>query len=190
MKLTLLVFALAAMVSPAASDNNYAPAMELFLQKELVHWSQSDVLLDAVTLQNTRTASYDQATIDALDAQWRSEIGKADTPIISPVLNSDAAKYLRQKVETSGGQITEAFVMDARGLTVAASDITSDYWQGDEEKFTKTFEKGAFAYHFGTVELDRSTHMYQVQISLTLRDPTNGAAIGALTVGVVADTLK
>ncbi len=38
--------------------------------------------------------------------------------------------------------MTEVFVMDARGLNVAASDVTSDYWQGDEEKFSETFPKG------------------------------------------------
>ena len=35
--------------------------------------------------------------------------------------------------------------MDAMGLNVAASDVTSDYWQGDEAKFKKTYAVGSGA---------------------------------------------
>ncbi|MQY42634.1 hypothetical protein GG681_08255 [Epibacterium sp. SM1969] len=190
MKLPVLVCALWTSVSPAAFGNEYAPAMKRFMQDELMSWAQSDVLIAAIKRQNARTNGYTQGDIEELDRQWSSEIGKANTPIITPVLGNAAAHFLRLKVAGSGGQISEAFIMDAQGLTVAASDITSDYWQGDEDKFTQSFGQGADAYHLGEVDLDHSTHMYQVQISLTLHDPDSGTPIGALTVGVVADTLK
>ena len=38
------------------------------------------------------------------------------------------------------------------------------------------------------VELDESTQTYQAQLSFTLVDPATGAAIGAVTVGVNAET--
>jgi hypothetical protein len=38
--------------------------------------------------------------------------------------------------------ITEMFVMDAKGLNVGQSDVTSDYWQGDEAKWQKTYGAG------------------------------------------------
>lgn len=65
--------------------------------------------------------------------------------------------------------------MDARGLNVAASDVTSDYWQGDEEKFSATHEVGAGALHISDVEMDKSTQRYQGQISLTISDPATGS---------------
>ncbi|MGO7624082.1 hypothetical protein ACC687_38970, partial [Rhizobium ruizarguesonis] len=44
--------------------------------------------------------------------------------------------------EASGGKITEIFVMGAKGLNVGQSDTTSDYCQGDEANFQKSFGAG------------------------------------------------
>jgi len=92
-------------------------------------------------------------------------------------------------VAASNGAITEVFVMDAAGLNVTASDVTSDYWQGDEAKHQETFGFGAGAVYFSEVEFDESTQSYQAQVSLALTDPTTGEAIGAITVGLNADLL-
>lgn len=100
-----------------------------------------------------------------------------------------AADFLRQKVEESGGKITEVFITDAKGLNVAVSAPTSDMWQGDEDKFTKVFPTGAEGVLFGDVELDESTQSYEGQISITIVDPATKAAIGTMTVGVNADAL-
>jgi hypothetical protein len=127
--------------------------------------------------------------IDTLDTQWRGEVGSSDTPTITPVLSGAAADFLRQQVEASEGRITEVFIMDARGLNVAASAVTSDYWQGDEAKFSETYGRGADAIHFGDIEFDESTETYQGQISITIMDPATGQAIGAMTVGVDAEAL-
>lgn len=79
--------------------------------------------------------------------------------------------------------------MDARGLNVAASDVTSDYWQGDEAKFSETFPNGAGASHISEVEYDESTQTYQAQISFPIVDPVSNEVVGAATVGVNADAL-
>ena len=79
--------------------------------------------------------------------------------------------------------------MDGRGLNVAASDATSDYWQGDEEKFTETYGKGAGGILVGDIEYDESTQTYQGQVSLAIADPETGAVIGAVTVGLNAEKL-
>ena len=85
--------------------------------------------------------------------------------------------------------ITEVIVMDAKGLNVAASGATSDYWQGDEAKYQETYPKGPGAVHFGEVEFDESSQTYQAQISITVTDPDTGRPIGAMTVGVDAEVL-
>ena len=84
----------------------------------------------------------------------------------------------------SGGLFTEIFVMDARGLNVAQSTVTSDYWQGDEDKFTLSFGAGADAIHLGEIEQDESTQTFQSQVSVAVVDPATGAVIGAITAGV------
>jgi hypothetical protein len=73
---------------------------------------------------------------------------------------------------------------------VAQSDITSDYWQGDEEKWAEVYPKGAGALHLSEVEQDESTQIYQSQISMPVVDPADGAVIGAVTVGVNVEMLQ
>jgi hypothetical protein len=85
--------------------------------------------------------------------------------------------------------VTEAFVMDAKGMNVGMCDATSDYWQGDEAKWQKTYSVGPDAVFVDDVEQDESTQKFQVQTSITVVDPASGKAIGAMTVGLDAESL-
>lgn len=171
-----------------AMASDYQAAMQAYLEGNIRSWSQSPVLVDAITSQNSQTLGYDQAQVDTLDQTWRAEVGNSSSQTINQVMNNAAAEFLRDQVTQSGGRITEVFIMDAQGLNVAASHLTSDMWQGDEAKFQQTYSVGVDAIHFGDVELDESTRRYQAQISLTITD-ASGAAIGAMTVGVDAEAL-
>lgn len=189
MKTLTACTAFAALVATPLIADEFTPAIENFYQSEVANWSSAQVLIDAINTQNGRTAAYDQARIDELDLAWRAEVGAENRPTIDPVLQSAAADFLRGQIEASGGRITEVFIMDARGLNVAASDVTSDFWQGDEAKFSETYPKGPESMHVSDVELDDSTQRYQGQLSVTITDPATGAAIGAMTVGVDAEAL-
>lgn len=177
------IVALMAMASSAAADQ-YESAMREYLDSNIVRWAADPVLVAAIKKQNAETSSFDQARIDYLDAKWRSGRFAENDSLIEEVLSNEAADYLRTQVADSGGAITEAFVMDAKGLNVAASAATSDYWQGDEAKFQQTYMMGANAVHFGDVELDESTGAVQGQISMTIVDSESGNIVGAMTIGV------
>jgi hypothetical protein len=146
------------------------------------------VIVAAIAAQNDRTGGLPQSEIDALDRAWRAELGTGATPTIDSVTTGAAADFLRARVAESGGAITEIFAMDARGLNVASSAVTSDYWQGDEEKWSLTFPKGAGAVHLSEIEFDESTQTYQGQISVTVTD-ADGTPVGAMTIGVNAEAL-
>ena len=189
MKPTLLAAVIAMVAAGSASANDYLPAMQEFLNDNVRGWASNQVLVDAILAQNATTGGYDQASIDAMDLEWRAQVGQSNAPLVTQVLENPAADFLRGQVASSGGIITEVFIMDARGLNVAASGATSDMWQGDEEKFSETFPKGPDAAHFSEVELDESTQTYQGQISVPIVDPASGNVIGAITVGVNAEAL-
>lgn len=172
------------LIAGSAVADEFHDAMTGYYTSFISGWMNDQVLVSAIMAQNTQTASYSQSEIDTLDQTWRGFVGIDDAPIIAPVLNNAAADFLRQQAAASGGIITEAFIMDARGLNVAVSTPTSDYWQGDEEKFTATFPLGSSAVHYGEPELDASTQEIQGQISVTVTDPETGQPVGALTVGV------
>lgn len=173
----------------SASANDYKPAMQAYLDSDVSTWAHSQILIDAIQTQNAKTSGYNQDEIDSLDLAWRAEVGTSSSQMISDVLENEAASFLGEQMGRSGGVISEIFVMDARGLNVAASDVTSDYWQGDEAKFQKTFEVGPGSVHFGDVEFDESTQTYQGQVSIVIVDPASNTPIGAVTIGLNAEAL-
>ena len=181
--------ALLALTAMPALANDFEPAMRGFLETGIKAWASDQILIDAIRSQNADTGGYDRARVESLDQTWRAEVGTSATPTIDPVLENSASDFLREQVAKSNGRITEVFVMDAQGLNVATSAVTSDYWQGDEDKFQKTHGAGPGAVHFGDVEFDESSQTYQGQISITIVDPDTGAPIGAMTVGVDAESL-
>ncbi|GLT10232.1 hypothetical protein ACFQFQ_10365 [Sulfitobacter porphyrae] len=162
------------------------PAMADYIAGDLASWINAPRIVAAVQDQNGRHAGLSAADIEAMDTAWRGQVGVADAPVIAPVLNNPLSDFLREQVALAEGRITEAFVMDNRGLNVATSAVTSDYWQGDEAKFQKTFGAGAGAVFVDEIELDESTQTYQGQVSFALTDPASGEVIGAVTIGLDA----
>ena len=79
--------------------------------------------------------------------------------------------------------------MDNKGFNVGQSDPTSDYWQGDEDKWQKTYLAGPYAMFIDEIEMDESTQTFQSQLSLSIADPDTGQVIGVVTVGVDVDLL-
>ena len=176
------------LTSPVYADE-LTDSLQQFYENELSGWTTDPALVAAITSQNKTTAKYSQAQFDRLDGAWRVEVGQSDTSTITPILENPRSDMLRDRVARYGGQITEIFVMDSVGLNVATSDITSDYWQGDEAKFTEAYGRGPGSVHISEIELDGSTQRYQGQISVTIVDPSNGLAVGAMTIGVDAESL-
>ncbi len=169
---------------PAPAQDDYSAPLTELANGKLRAIAQDPALVSAIMAQNEQSAGYDQAKIDALDQQWRAEVDAADKPLINATLGTDASKFLAAAQADSAGLFTEIFATDAKGLNVAQSTITSDYWQGDEDKFTKSFGAGADAVFLGEIEQDESTQTYQSQVSITVTDPATGAPIGSITAGV------
>ncbi len=150
-------------------------------------WISNSVIINAVKAQNAKNASLGQAEIDKLDKKWRAEVGAGSKPMIDEVLSNALSGFLKNQQAASNGLYTEIFVMDNKGLNVGQSEVTSDYWQGDEAKWKKTFLAGTNAVHIGKVKKDESTQKFQSQLSLPIVD--GGKNIGAITIGISVDEL-
>ncbi|MEL7164042.1 MAG: hypothetical protein AAGL96_01110 [Pseudomonadota bacterium] len=185
MKRTLFV-GLVALCAQAAAASETGDAATAYATEQANTWLMSPDVMSALLAQNAKHEGMDQSTINELDTQWRGEVGMAATPLISSVMNTDASAHLMEHVSAASGMIREVFVMDALGLNVASSAVTSDYWQGDEDKYIKTYMSGPDAVHVSEVEFDESTQSYLVQVSLPITDPNSGDVIGAVTFGLDA----
>ena len=173
-----------------ASANDFEPALRELAKQKIMKIVNDPAIVAAIQARNNDTGGMSEEAIIALDKKWRAEVGGSSTPTITPVLSGDIAEMLRSVRDESEGLFTEIFVMDMVGLNVAASDTTSDYWQGDEAKWQQTYGAGSGAIHISEVEMDESTQSYQSQISVAISDPATNKPIGAATFGVNVEFLE
>ncbi len=145
-------------------------------------WGENPVIVAAVIAQNEKNVSLNE--IKELDAQWQAASDL--TPFMRDLMQNEAAREL-VTLEQSQPYFLEVFVMDNQGALVALTNKTSDYWQGDEAKWQKSFNNGNAAVHISDVEFDDSAAANLVQVSVAVK--SEGKVIGALTVGVNVDEL-
>jgi hypothetical protein len=187
--LALPAFAAGLFASAASAEMAHEPMLRDLVSSQLRAIAQDPAVVAAVKAQNAANVGLSQSDIDRLDKQWRSETGSADRPLIAQVVGNQLSGHLKQVFEQGQGLYTEIFVMDGKGLNVGQSDVTSDYWQGDEDKWQKTFPAGPDAVFVDEVEKDESTQQLQSQVSFSIVDPATSSVIGAITFGINLDHL-
>ena len=137
-------------------------------------------VVDAVKAQNAEETTIEQ--IKQIDDEWRST--KTLTAFKMSLQRNPAGKFLRRRIRRNP-TYGEAFLTDKRGANVAAYPATSDYWQGDETKFTASYNDGKGKVFIGNVEYDESSQTNAAQVSVPVID--QGKAIGVLVMGVQLD---
>lgn len=140
-------------------------------------------VIAAVKAQNAQGLSMD--AIKAIDTAWIEQ--KGNVPEAAPMQATDAANVLK-KAEATHPAFKESILTDNQGANVAISQLTSDYWQGDEPKFVKAFNGGAGSDYIARPKQDASTGEVIAQVSVPVMD--GGKAIGTLTVGVDLNLIK
>jgi len=145
-------------------------------------WGEDPALVAAVRERNAQSTSL--TDVQAKDREWQAATGV--TPFMESLIKNAAGTRLVE-LETSSPWYFEVFLMDQLGANVAMTNKTSDYWQGDEAKFTESFKNGVGAVHVSEAKFDESAQAYLIQVSVPVMD--EGKAIGALTVGVNLDEL-
>lgn len=189
LRLTALSALLCLSIPSTVSANEYEPQIREVFEQRLKSWLQDATLIEAITQQNAEHSALTETAIDALDKDWRKQAKAGGGPLIERLLEKKASTYLSDKKSKSDELVTEVFIMDNKGLNVAVSDVTSDYMQGDEAKWQKTYGKGAGQLFVDEVEFDDSTETFQCQVSATVVDPSTGQAIGAVTFGINIEML-
>lgn len=186
-RLTVSTLSILALTAVAAQANATQDRMVQYVKQTVVPWLSDPLVQSSILADNAKHAGLSEADIIALDKKWRAEVGHSNAPTIDAVMKAPISDMLRKQEKASGGQIVEIFVMDDRGLNVGASDVTSDYWQGDEAKWQKTYAVGPDAIDIGDVSFDELSQTYEAQVSIPVNDPATGKPIGAVTVGLNAE---
>lgn len=189
LKTATLSAVLALMAFAPAMANEYQAKLEALAHDKLAAIASDAAIVAAVKAQNTAHAAYDAAKVDQLDKEWRAEAEKGGGTLTASVLDNATSKHLISIRDGAAGLYAEIFVMDDKGLNVGASNMTSDYMQGDEAKWQKTYGVGPDAILIDEVKQDESSGTFVSQISLPVNDPETKKPIGAVTFGVDVEKL-
>lgn len=150
---------------------------------EVVKAASNAVVVQAVKEQNDKGVPL--AKIQELDKTWMD--AKEPTTFMKSLASNSAAKALA-RIEKSTPYFVEFILTDNQGANVAMTGMTSDYWQGDEPKFTNAFANGKGDTYVARPQKDKSTGEVISQVSVPVM--SGGKAIGTLTVGVRSEKLK
>ena len=138
-------------------------------------------ILEFVRAQNAKKVPL--AEIQRIDKEW---IAGGEKALVEKLTANPCVERLRTFL-VPADRFGEAFVMDDQGALVCTTERTSDYWQGDEEKWTQSFNRGVGGIFIDRPRFDESEKETIAQISFPVMD--NGKAIGAIMIGIKAEVL-
>jgi hypothetical protein len=140
-------------------------------------------LVAAVAAKNESGETADD--VQRKDREW---MASPKAPLRGQVTRGACADRLRSLVKDDSF-VVEAFLTDAQGALVCASRETSDYWQGDEPKWQKTFgdDKRLF---IDEPAQDTSTGVYAIQLSTLVSNGTRKAGALTLTLKIPGSAVR
>jgi len=150
---------------------------------KLAEIGKEPVIIKAVKAANAEKKSL--SSIHELDEKWKAKAGIAD--YMQVLMDNACGEYLRE-LQNVEPYIAEAFAMDNQGANVCITGKTSDYWQGDENKFVIAYNRGRGGIFVDEVEFDDRTQINISQVSVPVMEGDN--VIGAITFGVDIDLLN
>jgi hypothetical protein len=112
------------------------------------------------------------AAIERRDREWGS------TPALRNRFTTGPCAERLRAMTGDDPLVVEVILTDQHGANVCLSRETSDYWQGDEDKWTRTFVDGQDPF-VDEPAFDASSATYAVQLSVPVAE--GGRRTGALT---------
>jgi len=134
---------------------------------------QDTVILEALRIANNRYRGISNEQIQALDKTW---INSGDE-IVAKMTDFQCNESLRI-FQAGYAAFAEIFITEMNGLNVCVTNKTSDYYQADEEWWTRTIKQGK-SWRKSNLEFDESAGVFAVPIYIPVRDPANGNLLGA-----------
>ena len=134
---------------------------------------QDTVILEALRIANNRYRGISNEQIQALDKTW---INSGDE-IVAKMTDFQCNESLRI-FQAGYAEFAEIFITEMNGLNVCVTNKTSDYYQADEEWWTRTIKQG-MSWRQPNLEFDESAGVFAMPIYIPVRDPANGNLLGA-----------
>ena len=160
-------------------DYNEIQLVILEQAKTVVTMAASNSIIRAVEEHNSLGLVMDE--ILRRDKKWMSS-NKTEAFKIKLQENRSGI-LLKSLVTRNLAMYSEAFLTGNKGANIGAYPATSDYWQGDEEKFKVAFNNGKGRLIITPVKFDKSSGTYAAQVAAPVVNH-KGITIGVLFVGI------
>ena len=147
--------------------------------KDVVALAANNLVIESVTAHNKLNLSL--AQIKRRDSQWIAS--SVNSPFKLSLQENKVGALLKSTVLRNRAIYSEAFLADNQGANVGAYPATSDYWQGDEAKFTIAFNSGRGQLLITPVSFDLSTFTFAAQVAAPVVND-QGKTIGVLFIGI------
>lgn len=134
----------------------------------------------AAVAQGDEVKGGETAVLTALseqDAQWQAAADH--DPLVADKLNNEAATTLR-KFQEQFSFHHELFLTDRYGGLVAATQRTTDYYQGDEAWWQSAFANGVGKAYISEPIWDESSNTFGLQIAIPVYAEGDGELVGVL----------
>jgi hypothetical protein len=138
--------------------------------KDIQSWARDPALVGAVKSQNA-SLTPDLAAMS--QDKWKT--ASVLDPVVRALTKNAAAEFLKKKKDAA---VAEAFVSDAKGLKVGFLGKTSSWSHAGNPKHDLPMTGKTWQ---GDLELDESTGLQQVQVSVPVLD--GETPVGSLVVG-------
>lgn len=149
--------------------------------KEIKALAQHPLVVESVKKGNAKGLTLEQ--IKEIDERWIQQKGKV--PEAQAMLESTVSKLLALELAQKI-YLKEAILTGRLGENVAMSPTTTDYWQGDEEKYLAVFDENIPPSKpdqiISRAKWDESSRAMIAKVSVGVFDGPR--MIGTLTVGV------
>lgn len=137
--------------------------------------SEDQFIISSIKEANAEHASLTENDISERDKMWIESNGQS--AFVNEILESEVSKWLRD-FQKDRPEYIEIFITSDRGLNIGQTNITSDYYQADEEWWIKSFAGGLGMSSHGPIEFDESAQ--SVSISLYVPVVLEGKALGVV----------
>ncbi len=119
-----------------------------------------------------------------LDRKWQALAPTKPSELAERLLNLAISRALADWQDSHKGLVTETFITNKMGAITALSQLTSDFWQGDEEHFSATIGRRPEEIILSPLMYDPSARRFQLTASTPLYEDGTGKYAGAIAIGL------
>jgi hypothetical protein len=145
------------------------------------------LLVQALSEQNALLAGKSPDWTANQDRLWLTERFCGGGPLQRAVLEKPSSKRLRDVIQESGGLVSHALLMDAKGRIAAEAFPSYNFDQARKPKFYYTFRRGPGARDVSWLQSSSDGSHVVCWRSETMVDPASGAPTGVVALEVSFD---